>query len=272
MYSSRNVNGERKIVLPTPGRRILVRYGVAIAATASLMIWQSGDAVRAGLDRSGLVVFWLVSVAAGWVQMVIIARGVRASFGTDHLPGWGLLLISALLGAIPLSFEIRWLVETLLAPVGGLPAPWVTYLNVSVINIVFSLIQYTMIEGWPLTAPADTPVSQPEEPADPRPTIGRLRRRPEGVHGVISYMQMQDHYLHVRTDQGAGLVLGRMGDAVADLQGSDGQQVHKSWWVSRAAVDQITVANRKREILLLDGTVIPVGRSFESALRKAGWF
>jgi len=253
-------------------RQILTRYGIAITATTGLMIWQSGDAVRAGLDRNGLVVFWLVSVTAGWLQMIVIARGVRASFGTDRWPGWVLLLVSAFLGAVPLSFEIRWMVEALLAPAGGLPPPWVTYLNVSVINVVFSLVQYGLIERWPLTHQSDDP-DPPQEPGtDTRPVIGRLRRRPDGVQGVIRYMQMQDHYLHVHTDQGDGLILARMSDAVADLKGLDGQQVHKSWWVAQAAIEEITYKNRKRTILLKDGTQVPVGRSFEPALRAVGWF
>ena len=113
-----------------PPLQVPVRYAIAIAVTAGLMIWQSGDAVRAGMEMNALVVFWLASVTTGWLQMIVIARGVRASFGADRWPGWALLAASALIGAIPLSFEIRWMVETLVAPVRGLPPPWVTYLNV----------------------------------------------------------------------------------------------------------------------------------------------
>ena len=135
-------------------RQILMRYILAIAVTAGLMIWQAGDAVRAGLDQNALILFWLASVTTGWLQMIVIARGVRASFGVERWPGWVLLLISAFLGAVPLSFEIRWMVDGLLAPTEGLPPIWVTYLNVSVINVVFSLIQFVLIEGWPLVVRA----------------------------------------------------------------------------------------------------------------------
>ena len=146
------------------------------------------------------------------------------------------------------------------------------------INLVFSLIQYVLMEGWPLTGLAGGIVDKKDQPTEPDPAqvdtlpaIGRLRRLPDGVSGVIRYMQMQDHYLHVHTDQGTGMVLGRMGDAVADLAGTDGLQVHKSWWVSRAAIERIEQVQRKRTIHLPDGTAIPVGRSFEPALRAAGW-
>ncbi|MGI9390108.1 MAG: LytTR family DNA-binding domain-containing protein [Boseongicola sp.] len=239
------------------------------------MVWQSGDAVRSGSEFRNWALFWFGSVSIGWLQMIIIARGVRASFGIDKYPGWALLLASALIGAVPLTFQVRWLVEVIIAPTAGLPAPWVTYLNVFVINTVFSLIQYMLIERWPLFQLDDahgTPASiAAAEDTDSRPTVGMLRRRPDGLNGVIRYLQMEDHYLHVHTDEGSGLTLHRMSDAIEDLAASDGLQVHKSWWVSFAAIDEIVSENRKKTVITHDGVSIPVGRSFEKSLRAAGW-
>jgi hypothetical protein len=156
----------------------------------------------------------------------------------------------------------------------------VTYLNVTVINIVFSLIQYLLIERWSLWHKA-APVAglQPDEgntapPSEAQrlPAVAMLRRRPEGVNGVIRFMQMEDHYLRVTTGEGSGLILHRMSDAVEDLASTDGMQVHRSWWVSRAAVQELRQENRKRILVTTDGVEIPVGRSFEAALRSAGWF
>jgi len=256
---------------------IQVRYLLAILATSALMIWQSGDAVRAGSEFGGLALFWCGSVTVGWLQMILIAHGVRATFGGGKYPGWALLIASALIGAVPLTFQIRWMVETIVTPSAGLPAPWVTYLNVCVINIVFSLIQFVLIERWPLfripskQTPQTPERSEFQPDAQSVPTVGMLRRQPEGLNGVIQYMQMEDHYLRVHTDEGTGLALHRMSDAVEDLAVVDGIQVHKSWWISRAAVHEIRTENRKKTIITKDGNNIPVGRSFEKALRLAGW-
>ena len=57
-----------------------------------------------------------------------------------------------------------------------------------------------------------------------------------------------------RTLQSAGLL-----DEIADLLRSGG-------------VDSVRLENRKRTIVTKSGAEIPVGRSFEPALRKAGWF
>lgn len=83
---------------------IQFRYFLAIPATSALMIWQSGDAVRFGSDFRNLALFWFGSVTVGWLQMILIARGVRATFGADRYSGWVLLIASALIGAVPQTF------------------------------------------------------------------------------------------------------------------------------------------------------------------------
>ncbi|MEO9825295.1 MAG: LytTR family transcriptional regulator DNA-binding domain-containing protein [Paracoccaceae bacterium] len=67
------------------------------------------------------------------------------------------------------------------------------------------------------------------------------------------------------------MALHRMSEAVEDLALVNDMQVRKSWWVSRAVVDEIRTENRKKTIITNDGRRIPVGRSFESTLRQAGW-
>ena len=256
---------------------IHLRYIAAIVVTAALMIWISVNEEGSRDAIPGQVAFWSVAITAGWLQMILIARGVRASFGTERWPGWALLLATAIIGALPLTFEVRWLLDTIVAPPQGLPPPWLTYLNVTVINLVFCLVQYLLIERWPLFDGAadrepglDDAAHLVDQP-NIRPTIGHLSRRPEGLSGTIQYMRMEDHYLRVFTDEGDGMTLHRMSDATRDLAETDGMQVHKSWWVSAAAVDEIRQENRKRIIRAKDGTEIPVGRSFEADLKRAGW-
>lgn len=262
--------------------RIVLRYAAAIVLTSSLMVWQSASVLRTFDGFSQHAAFWTASVTAGWLQMIFISRGVRATFGAHRYPGWALLLISALIGAAPLTFEVRWLMETIVAPERGLLPPWRTYLNVSVINMAFCLVQYALIEHWPLLA-ADDAANEPAAPqtalaagtptTDVRPpTVQMLRRPPENLSGLILYLRAEDHYLHVRSDAGSGMVLHRMSDAADDLRGSDGMQVHRSWWASRTAVRHVRRSNRKTTLQMSDGQEIPVGRSYEKKLKDAGWF
>jgi len=261
-------------------QNLILRYAMAMLVTTALMIWVSVNEEGSWSSIPGQAAFWCIAVVAGWLQMILIARGVRSTFSPTHWAGWNLLLATALIGAVPITFEVRWLLDTIIAPVRGLPPPWLTYLNVTVINMVFCLVQYLLIERWPLTQlNAKSTVAQKVKPETPHqdtknqlPYISKLSRRPTGLNGTIRYLHMEDHYLRVVSDEGEGLVLHRMGDARRELQESDGQQVHKSWWVSASEVAEIRSENRRRTIVLQDGTEIPVGRSFVSDLSEAGWF
>ena len=133
-----------------------------------------------------------------------------------------------------------------------------------------------MVERWPiLTAarPQEELRAEQEQidAANAGPTIGRLKRRPDGLNGRIQYMQMEDHYLRVHTDEGDGLTLYRMSDAAADLAETNGMQVHRSWWVARDAIRDVKRERHKKTLIAMDGTEIPVGRSFEKTLREEGW-
>ena len=252
---------------------LTARYSIAILATAAFMIWVAKDTAA---DMTDVAIFWVLAVTAGWLQMLLISSGVRSSFGAENYPGWALLLAQTFIGALPLTFEVRWLMQTIVNPEGGLPPPWLSYLNVSVINFVFSLVQYVLVERWPILTAArpEAEMRALQERADAAnaiPTIGRLKRRPEGLNGRIQYMQMEDHYLRVHTDEGDGLALYRMSDAAADLAETDGLQVHRSWWVARDAVGDVKRERHKKTLVTKDGAEIPVGRSFEKTLRAKGW-
>ncbi|MCP4385867.1 MAG: LytTR family transcriptional regulator [Hyphomicrobiales bacterium] len=252
---------------------LAIRYLIAILATSGFMIWMAKNDAPDLLDAS---IFWILAITAGWLQMLLISRGVRSSFGAENYPGWVLLIAQTLIGAVPLTFEVRWLMQTIVNPEGGLPPPWMSYLNVSVINLVFSLVQYVLVERWPILTPARSEAElqaerESTDVASAVPTIGKLKRRPDGLGGCIQYMQMEDHYLRVHTTEGEGLVLYRMGDAVADLDETDGLQVHRSWWVARDAVRDVRRERHKKTLITKDGSEIPVGRSYEKTLRTEGW-
>jgi DNA-binding LytR/AlgR family response regulator len=82
---------------------------------------------------------------------------------------------------------------------------------------------------------------------------------------------MEDHYVRAHTAAGSDLVLMRMRDAVAELGGLAGLQVHRSWWVAEAAVAGHRRNGRQLSLTLKNGLEAPVARSAEAAVRAAGW-
>lgn len=89
---------------------------------------------------------------------------------------------------------------------------------------------------------------------------------------AIRAVESEDHYLRVHTDRGSDLILMRLSDALAELEGLEGAQTHRSWWVAKDAVRGVDRGDG-RATLTLDGDLkAPVSRRYARALREAGWY
>ena len=84
-------------------------------------------------------------------------------------------------------------------------------------------------------------------------------------------LQMEDHYVRVHTPTGSELVLMPMHWAIEALGDTEGLRVHRSWWVARVAVGQVTGEGRALALLLTSGFRVPVARNRIAELRAKGW-
>ena len=83
---------------------------------------------------------------------------------------------------------------------------------------------------------------------------------------------MRDHYVEIHTDRGSDLVLMRFGDALKELGGTEGMQVHRSHWIARAALKKVSCgAPAGPWPILANGAEVPVSRRYARALREANW-
>jgi DNA-binding LytR/AlgR family response regulator len=116
--------------------------------------------------------------------------------------------------------------------------------------------------------PVETHASSPG--AAPARFLDRLPPRLRGAR--LLAVQAEDHYLRLHTDRGSDLILMRLSDALAELEGLEGAQTHRSWWVARDAVASVARGDG-RAALTLDGDITaPVSRRYAKALREAGWW
>jgi DNA-binding LytR/AlgR family response regulator len=95
--------------------------------------------------------------------------------------------------------------------------------------------------------------------APPSPLNERL---PPAVRGTVLCLQMQDHYVRIYTDRGSHLVLMRLKDAIAELNGTDGLRVHRSWWAARVAVRSVSRTGRTTTLHLSNGLTVPVSQPY----------
>jgi DNA-binding LytR/AlgR family response regulator len=106
--------------------------------------------------------------------------------------------------------------------------------------------------------------------AEPPRFIERLPLRLRGAE--LYAIEAEDHYLRLHTSQGSDLILMRLSDAVAELEGIEGARTHRSWWVARMAVTGARRGDGRAVLTLRNGVEAPVSRSYAGPLREAGWF
>lgn len=100
-----------------------------------------------------------------------------------------------------------------------------------------------------------------------------LDRLPPKLRGAELYaVEAEDHYLRLHTSRGQDLILMRLSDAVAELEGIEGAQTHRSWWVAKEAVSTAKRGDGRAVLTLKTGQEAPVSRAYAKALREAGWF
>lgn len=127
--------------------------------------------------------------------------------------------------------------------------------------IVLPRLVQSRMAGRAAASPAEPAVAMPgQAPATARPPASPafLRRFDPPVKGPLLAVQAQEHYLRVITSDGAHCTLYRFGDALRELQGQSGLQVHRSFWVADAGVVAVRGDRRGLRIVLRNGEQVPV--------------
>lgn len=205
--------------------------------------------------------YWQVALVGGGVIAALIEP-----FLARRLGGRSVLLAAAQLAAMTPPIAV-WVSVIPLIIFGSrasaepiLPLlPDVMTVNMAVIVLAVSVRRSV--------APAPRPAAS--EGVAP-PDI-RARLPPRLARSRLVAVQAEDHYLRIRTQAGSALVLMRLSDALVALNGADGLRVHRSWWVARAAVEAVRWKSGRGELVLSDGAVAPVSRTYAAGLRDTDW-
>ncbi|THD77473.1 MAG: response regulator transcription factor [Phenylobacterium sp.] len=89
--------------------------------------------------------------------------------------------------------------------------------------------------------------------------------------GELWAVEAEDHYLRLHTSRGQDLILLRLADAIDELEGIEGAQVHRSWWVARDAIADARRGDGRATLTLKDGSEVPVSRTYARILRDRRW-
>ncbi len=77
----------------------------------------------------------------------------------------------------------------------------------------------------------------------------------------IYRLTVRDHYVDVYTDQGMETLLMRFSDALTEMDGQHGNQIHRSHWVSCDDVREMKKIKGRLFVGMSDGSLLPVSRA-----------
>lgn len=217
--------------------------------------------------------FWIGSSLIGYAifrPFLIVSRWVSETLGVPQIMSGGLALVIA---ALPLTFLIAlFFADFDAARALGWPRLASLYFQVWVLGFVINTIFVLTMTRAGQVPDAESPDAglAADSVLHPTESNDQPNRLPMTL-GKIHALKGEDHYVRVIGEGGEQLVLMRLRDAIADLGSAEGVQVHRSWWVATAGVAKVTRAGRTAEIVLKNGTTVPVSREMVPKLRAMRW-
>lgn len=259
-------------------RELLIELAILVGVT--LLIALLGPfgtfAIGSLADR---LIYWALMIFGGYaiVRPLMVAAPVLADrLAFPEAAVWTALVLVA---AVPVTLLV-WFGGGATEP-PSIAAFLRLYPNVAVLGGMVAFLFWLRRRRAPAPPPEPSPpgtpgppgVPSPERGAAPSPSAGPplVRRLPPHKQGRLHALEMEDHYVRVHTSAGQHMLLMRMRDAVAEVGDVEGEQVHRSWWVARTAVEGQVGDGRSLRLRLAGGLEAPVARNTVPRLRAMGW-
>lgn len=280
--------------------RLRERLGIG-AGVAVLLALLGPFGTFSELTLTGRLLYWSLAIVTGYALFETLL-----TLAADQIPrrwlwpglGAALLLASALETAVVVVLE-HSLIGRSPAAAGGLLTLYGYVVLLGTVITALPLWLRLRATGVPFAFSApQTPASDenpvpensgPENPAEagiPAPAASApsaparadwpgspfLRRIPARLGQDLLALEMEDHYIRIHTSLGSDLLLMRLRDAVEELATVPGLLVHRSYWVTAAAVLRVErEAGGRLTLILRNGLRVPVSRRRAIAVRAAGW-
>ena len=233
--------------------------GLAITVTAAIFLAMAGAFGSYAAPPLVRFAYWIVLMLLGWLWGAFVSRFFFRRLGPPR-PLWLRVITSSLTLSIP---------YTAVVALAGVLTFHTHYRPMDIPGLVATVtaIAAVMVS---INVLVDREMSAETSASSEPPKF--LERLPLKLRGAeVWAVEAEDHYLRLHTSRGQDLILMRLSDAIAELQGIEGAQVHRSWWVSRAAITGARRGDGRATLTLQDGAEVPVSRTYARLLRERGW-
>jgi hypothetical protein len=248
-------------------RRLAIE--IFLVSLVGLVLGLFGPFGSFAMPLASRLLYWIVFGLAGYAifrPLITVGRWVSETLGVPALVGVG---AAQALAALPMTFFVASALNGFAVPRGIESGAFIQlYAEVWLIGfLVNALFTHLLRERVVAEPQAPAPTAVVETSPKPAPFLDRL---PPGFGAVLA-LKGEDHYVRAIAAARDTLILLRLRDAIAELPGVDGLQVHRSWWVARAAVANVRRDGRAAIITLTNQAEVPVSRENVAALKAAGW-
>ncbi|KAA0573971.1 LytTR family transcriptional regulator [Azospirillum sp. B21] len=258
------------------GRRMLRRHLPLLAGSILALALLGPFGTFREMGFLSRLAYWGGLITTGWSMFELVVQVARRVLPNLERT-WPLMLAAAFLTVGVLQTLVVALLENRLRGQDFLTPAGLAEL------FGYVLVITTLVAALPVWLElreqgivGHRPPAPPESSIDGRPATPRLApfldRIPSRLGRDLLALEMEDHYVRVHTALGSDLILMRMRDAVAELAGIDGRQVHRSYWVAASAVAAVErKPDGKLSLRLTNGLLVPVSRTHAPSVRAAGW-
>ena len=248
------------------------RRGFMIAAIVGFLLAMVGALETTEIPFLPRLAYWEILMLSGALIGLGVSEMVE-KWGRLRSRQWAEMPLIATLIALPLTLMVLGTSSLFFnTRQPTFDAFAVMFAITFTISLVMTALNYFI--HWPGkiipetgTAPANIPVENPV----PSKLSARLPMQYRQLEIVA--LEAEDHYLRVHFSDGAStLILMRLSDAIGELPYEIGAQTHRSWWVAKKAVGDLSKGDGRATLILTNGVSAPVSRSFYKRLNDEGWF
>ena len=273
-----------------PSRRdyLLFYFGLPVLYAA----WLTGTGIRLVSYMSfwnGLVYMSIYCLVTWWATD-LGCRAARYLLRHRHPPLWLVLLAGFSLTLVPMGFAYTitadWLFRAYpdMAPFTSnvkfswTPGYLLHFLRYSVpwlatwMALVYGYRFFFGVSWYgprPGTSLSDSTILAPSIAGaiDGPPVPGFLAESRLSNDAEIYAINAAEHYIRVWSDKGTDMIRYRFGDALKEMQGNRGMQVHRSWWIDFSQVVDCRSKGRSLELSLPGDLRVPVSLAHREKIR-----
>lgn len=263
-----------------------ISFGVPIFAALLLGWYGAGGISAAGVGPSIAIVYWLAILIPTWLAFEAATWALAYGLRSLNPPFLGVVVLGCIIGGLAARPFVVYIIGIFISILSGEEGPtqapsfiwsvdWLLGFVQEALVILLLWVGANMLMHGPLALPRfgytgsryeSTMANAAGEKAQTEPDEPEFLKRLKAIQlHDITALEAEDHYVRVHSADRSELIHYRFADAVDELRGHNGLQVHRSFWVSKSAIQSMVKRGRSYDILIGGEKRIPVGQTFKQS-------